>query len=207
MNREAILRRIRAATAVLEKQALPALSPPGSLTCASESAEPRFRSAAIAKGAVVVDVPVRDELPRDVARTLALPAGRRCTLRLNDPALASLPWPSAGIDVRSGPASADDDAALSSALAGVAETGTVVLASEPANPTSLAFLPVTHLVTVDRTSILGTFEEALALMRTIYGRSLPRSVNFISGASRTGDIGGRIVHGAQGPSRLIVFML
>jgi L-lactate dehydrogenase complex protein LldG len=96
--------------------------------------------------------------------------------------------------------------ALSRAIAGVAETGTIVLASGQANPTTLAFLPVTHLVALERTSITATFEEALALLYGIYGRNLPRAVNFISGASRTGDIGGRIVHGAHGPRRLIMFL-
>ncbi|MGE5266159.1 MAG: LutC/YkgG family protein [Deltaproteobacteria bacterium] len=207
MSRETILGRIRAATTANAKPALPVFAAPESLTSSGVTAESRFRSAAIAKGVIVVDVPERAKLPEVVARALAPPAGRRRALRINDPALASLPWQSAGIDALAGAAGADDDAALSRAMAAVAETGTIVLASEPANPTTLAFLPVTHLVTIERESILGTFEDALVLLRKVYGRTLPRSVNFVSGASRTGDIGGRIVHGAQGPGRLVVFLL
>ncbi len=41
-----------------------------------------------------------------------------------------------------------------------------------------------------------------------YGRhAMPRSLNFISGPSRTGDIGGRIVLGAHGPRRLAVIVV
>jgi L-lactate dehydrogenase complex protein LldG len=207
MSRDAILRRIRAATAAAVVPESPVLSAPSSLTSWEGTAETRFRAATIAKGANVVDVPDRAKLPDAVAHVLSPAGGWGRTLRINDPALTSLPWQSAGIDVRNGPATADDEAALSRAIVAVAETGTIVLASEPANPTTLAFLPVTHLVTIERASILGTFEEALARLREIYGRTLPRTVNFVSGASRTGDIGGRIVHGAQGPSRLIVFVL
>ena len=207
MSRETILRRVRAATTATGKPALPAFSAPASLSSSGATAERRFRSAALAKGVTLVDVPETARLPEEVARTFASPPGQRRALRINDPALTSLPWQAAGIDVLNGTAGAHDDAALSRAVAGVAESGTIVLASEPANPALYGFLPVTHLVTLERASILGTFEDALALLRTIYGRNLPRSLNFISGASRTGDIGGRIVHGAQGPARLVVFVL
>ncbi len=202
-----ILRRVRAATPDTGKPTWPVFSAPESLSSSGATAETRFRSAAVAKGVTLVDVPERARLPEEVARALVPAPGRRRTLRVNDPALTSLRWQAAGIDVLTGTAGADDDAALSRAVAGVAETGTVVLASEPANPALYGFLPVTHLVTLERASILGTFEDTLALLRTLYGRNLPRTLNFISGASRTGDIGGRIVHGAQGPARLIVFVL
>jgi L-lactate dehydrogenase complex protein LldG len=100
-----------------------------------------------------------------------------------------------------------DAVTLSRAIAAIAETGTLMLASGVDNPTTLAFLPETHLVAIDRTRILSTFEEATALLRRTYGTNLPRTVNFISGASRTGDIGGRIVHGAHGPRQLFVFLI
>ncbi len=39
------------------------------------------------------------------------------------------------------------------------------------------------------------------------GGTMPRTLNLVTGASRTGDIGGRIVMGAHGPRRLAVFLL
>ena len=39
------------------------------------------------------------------------------------------------------------------------------------------------------------------------GGTMPRTLNLVTGASRTGDIGGRIVMGAHGPRRVAVFLL
>jgi L-lactate dehydrogenase complex protein LldG len=57
---------------------------------------------------------------------------------------------------------------------------------------------------ISRNAIVGALEDAHDILHRRFGTNFPRSVNFISGASRTGDIGGRIVHGAHGPRRLIV---
>jgi L-lactate dehydrogenase complex protein LldG len=89
----------------------------------------------------------------------------------------------------------------------VAETGTLVLASSAANPASLAFLPEFHLVAVPRDGIVASFEDAFARLRARAGPDrFPRAVNLVSGPSRTGDIGGRIVKGAHGPRRLAVLV-
>jgi L-lactate dehydrogenase complex protein LldG len=90
----------------------------------------------------------------------------------------------------------------------VAETGTLVLASGPHNPVTLAFVPDTHLVVVRNETIVGGYEEACKLVEAELGPSvLPRTLNLISGPSRTGDIGGRIVMGAHGPRRLAVILV
>jgi L-lactate dehydrogenase complex protein LldG len=126
-----------------------------------------------------------------------------------DSELAALPWREAwDIERLIGPAEASDGAALSCALAGAAETGTLFLASGPHNPTSLNFLPEAHAVLVAAPDIVGSYEEAFDRLRTIYGEGrLPRSVNLISGPSRTADIEQTIVRGAHGPKRLLVLIL
>ncbi len=89
----------------------------------------------------------------------------------------------------------------------MAETGTLVLASGAANPALLAFLPEIHIVAVARNTIAASFEEAFARLGSeLSPQRWPRAVNLVSGASRTGDIGGRIVKGAHGPRRLAVFI-
>jgi L-lactate dehydrogenase complex protein LldG len=206
MSRDAILGRIRAATAKSKHPPARAATAPASLTVSRDHVQSRFQTAAAEKGVIVVEVAGKENLPEAVARALVSVRDESRHLRINDPELLCLAWEAAGIAVSNGAAGAQDQVALSRAIAGVAETGTIVLASGQANPTTLAFLPVTHLVALERTSITATFEEALALLYGIYGRNLPRAVNFISGASRTGDIGGRIVHGAHGPRRLIMFL-
>jgi L-lactate dehydrogenase complex protein LldG len=79
------------------------------------------------------------------------------------------------------------------------------LVSGAANPTTLNFLPEFHMVLVKASDIVGFYEEAWDRLRGIYDeRTLPRTVNMISGPSRTADIEQTIVKGAHGPRRLYV---
>lgn len=127
----------------------------------------------------------------------------------SDPILAALPWREAwDIERVFGPAEAADGASLSRAVAGAAETGTLFLVSGPDNPTSLNFLPEAHSVLIAAEDIVGSYEEAWDRLRGLYGEGrLPRTVNLISGPSRTADIEQTIVRGAHGPRRLHVLIL
>jgi L-lactate dehydrogenase complex protein LldG len=126
-----------------------------------------------------------------------------------DPVLAALPWREAwDIERNFGPAETSDGATLSRAISAAAETGTLFLVSGPDNPTSLNFLPEAHNVIVAASDIVGAYEEAFDRLRAIYGEGrLPRSLNLISGPSRTADIEQTIVRGAHGPRRLHVLIL
>ena len=126
-----------------------------------------------------------------------------------DAVLASLPWKEAwDIERCFGPASPSDRTSLSRAVVGAAETGTLFLVSGEDNPTTLAFLPETHMVLISAADIVGSYEEAWNRLRSIYGSgALPRSVNLIGGPSRTADIEQTIVRGAHGPRRLHVLIL
>ena len=127
----------------------------------------------------------------------------------NDPALAALPWREAwDIERYFGPAEPGDGATLSHAAAGAAETGTLFLVSGSDNPTSLNLLPEAHTVLIAASDIVGSYEEAWDRLRSVFGEGrLPRSVNLISGPSRTADIEQTIVRGAHGPKRLQVLIL
>lgn len=166
-----------------------------------------FKSFLVAQGTDVIDVTADTEIPAAIATYLG---DRNLPLRVRmgaDPMLASLPW-TGELPRDTGVARPDDTAGLSRALAGVAETGTLVLASGADNPTTLALLPETHLVVVRRETIVGSYEDAVALIAAERGsEALPHALNLISGASRTGDIGGRIVVGAHGPRRLAVILI
>jgi L-lactate dehydrogenase complex protein LldG len=126
-----------------------------------------------------------------------------------DPVLAGLPWREAwDIERDFGPAQPGDRASLSRATVAAAETGTLFLVSGPDNPTTLNFLPDAHTVLIAGADIVGSYEEAFDRLRTIHGEGyLPRTVNLISGPSRTADIEQTIVRGAHGPSRLHVLIL
>ena len=131
-------------------------------------------------------------------------------LRLGaDPVLAALPWREAwDIERDFGPAQPGDRASLSRAAVAAAETGTLFLVSGADNPTTLNFLPEAHTILIAASDIVGSYEEAFDRLRTIHGEGyLPRTVNLISGPSRTADIEQTIVRGAHGPSRLHVLIL
>lgn len=111
------------------------------------------------------------------------------------------------IEVLSGPAEASDAVTLSHAFAAAAETGTLFLKSGPDNPSTLNFMPEHHFVLVRAADIAGSYEEAWALLRqSLGGELLPRTINLISGPSRTADIEQTIVMGAHGPKNLVVFI-
>ena len=159
--------------------------------------------------ATVLRVATDAQIPSAVAGYLR---GQNLALRLRmggDERLQALPWPKEPTLTReSGPAKPDDEVGLAHAIAAVAETGTLVMASGAANPVTLNYLPETHIVVVAAKDIAGTYEAAFDHVRARLGRgTMPRTLNFISGPSRTADIGGRLVVGAHGPRRLCVIIV
>jgi L-lactate dehydrogenase complex protein LldG len=163
-----------------------------------------FKSYLSAQGVDLIELDAASDIPAAIARYLSA-CGLPVRLRSGrNPYFEQLPWASVpALTYKTGPARPDDIAGLSLALAGVAETGTLVLASGPRDPVTLAFVPDAHVVVVSRATIVGSYEDACALIEG----PLPRTINLISGPSRTGDIGGRIVMGAHGPRRLAVLIV
>lgn len=126
-----------------------------------------------------------------------------------DAFLASAPWDKTPSLTRmTGRGQASDAVAVSHAITAAAETGTMFLTSGSDNPTTLNFLPDTHIAIIRGEDILGSYEDAWDRLREIHGkRTMPRTVNLISGASRTADIAQTIVMGAHGPRRLHVIII
>ena len=159
----------------------------------------------------VVRVASDRDVPDAVARYLAaenLPAELKMA---PDPGLEALPWHERPLlQVQRGKAEPGDAVSLTPCLAAVAETGTLMLTSGEATPTTLNFLPDTHIVVVRGWQVVATYEDGWDLLRAqsadkLWG--LPRTVNFITGPSRTGDIEQRIELGAHGPRRLHVILV
>ena len=168
-----------------------------------------FAQHLVGQTATVLDVATAAEIPRTIAGYL-----RRHNLapRLrmgSDERLQQLPWSTEPtLTCEHGHARADDAVSLSHAVSAVAETGTLVMASGAANPVTLNYLPETHIVVVRAADIAGHYEAAFDRVRALLGRgTMPRTLNFISGPSRTADIGGRLVVGAHGPRRLCVIVV
>ena len=83
-----------------------------------------------------------------------------------------------------------------------------MLTSGPDNPTTLNFLPDTHIVVVDAKDIAGDYEAVWQRLRERFGAGLmPRTVNLITGPSRSADIAQILILGAHGPRRLHVLIV
>ena len=112
------------------------------------------------------------------------------------------------LSIRRGRGEGSDQVSVTGAFAGIAETGTVVMASGPDHPVSLNLLPDTHVVVLRESDIVGGYEDVWGRLRARYGKNLmPRTVNTITGPSRTGDIEQAMELGAHGPRRLHILVV
>ena len=165
-----------------------------------------FAAQATAVNATVARVSALDEVPAAVADYLRgenLPTSLKMA---PDPKLEACSWSKAPmLDIAYGKAHPDDQVTVTAAFAGIAETGTLMLASGPESPTTLNFLPDTHIVVLRAAEMVGAYEEAWDRLRAT-GR-MPRSVNFITGPSRSGDIEQTLHLGAHGPRRLHIILV
>jgi L-lactate dehydrogenase complex protein LldG len=159
----------------------------------------------------VARVSSEQDIPAEVARYLAaenLPAE---LVAAPDVSLDAIPWDARPLlRIRRGRAEAHDAVSLTPCLAAVAETGTLMLASGPGTPTTLNFLPDTHIVVLRAGQIVASYEDGWDLIRARGDgnpQALPRTINMITGPSRTGDIEQRIQLGAHGPRRLHVVLV
>lgn len=127
----------------------------------------------------------------------------------SDPAVDALPWDTQPqLERRVGPSDGHDAVSFSRAIAGVAESGTLVLVSGNDNPTTLNFLPDTHIVMVEAKDIVGDYETVWRQIRARNGAAgLPRTVNFITGPSRSADIEQTLILGAHGPRALHILVV
>lgn len=121
-----------------------------------------------------------------------------------DPDLEDISWSNV-FTVQRRAAVGSDHISVTSAFAGVGETGSLVLLSSPRSPTTLNFLPEDHLIVLARSRIVAHVEDVWTRLREETG-GMPRTVNFITGPSKTGDVEQIIQEGAHGPRRLHVIL-
>lgn len=125
------------------------------------------------------------------------------------PLLEGYDWSSQKmLSIRRGRGEGSDQVSVTGAFAGIAETGTVVMASGPDHPVSLNLLPDTHVVVLREADIVGGYEDVWERLRARYGKNrMPRTVNTITGPSRTGDIEQAMELGAHGPRRMHILVV
>lgn len=120
--------------------------------------------------------------------------------------VTKLPWSLCPrLLLRTGAVRPGDRVSVTSTIAGVAETGTLLVASSAATPNALHFLPEIHMAIVHAPDIVGAYEDALA--RLAPSGSLPRAATFITGPSRTADIEKTPQIGVHGPRQLFIVVI
>ena len=119
--------------------------------------------------------------------------------------LAGLSWPADFVH-HPGPAGKDEVLSVTACLAGIAEMGSLLLASGPDSPTTLNFVPDHHLIVLHATQIVRHFEDAWAILRACPS-GMPRATNIVSGPSRTGDVELTLQLGAHGPRSVHVILV
>ncbi|HMD63208.1 MAG TPA: lactate utilization protein [Stellaceae bacterium] len=159
--------------------------------------------------ATVTRVSSAEAVPEAVARYLAAENFPAELVMAPDPSLDAIPWSTWPLlQIRRGRAVAEDRVSLTPCHAAVAETGTLMLISGAQTPTTLNFLPETHIVVVRDDQVVATYEDGWDRLR-IGGptEGLPRVINFITGPSRTADIEQHIELGAHGPRHLHIVLV
>jgi L-lactate dehydrogenase complex protein LldG len=168
-----------------------------------------FREMAIKANATVERLTNYGAVPEAVLRYLR-GKNRPAEIRMgSDDRLALAPWASQKtLTVKSGASDGNDLVGVSHALGGVAETATVALTAGAANPTTINFLPEHHIVVVNADDIAGDLETLWDKLRAVHGKgAMPRTVNLVTGPSRSGDIEQTLLLGAHGPRALHILVV
>lgn len=122
--------------------------------------------------------------------------------------LKGMDWSALGeIELTERVAQAGDMASITSSFAGIAETGTLMLHSSTDSPTTLNFLPDIHMVVLHASTIVGPYEDAWKQLRLAHKGVMPRTVNMITGPSRSADIEQKLQMGAHGPRTLVILLI
>ncbi len=161
----------------------------------------------------VMRVPDGDAVPEAVTSYLAGQNLPSMAVMAPHPELRAIPWSSRPLLLlREGRAEATDQVSVQHGFAAVAETGTLMLPSDPGRPTTLNLLAETEIVVLRTSRVVGAYEEAWDLLRVEHraepsGGFMPRNVMWVTGPSRSADIEQTLELGAHGPRRLHVVLI
>lgn len=171
----------------------------------------KFIAEAEMVNATITRVNTNAEIPQEIAKYLAV---NNLPSRIKHaPSLTHLDWSTTLMEVKQGIGEAMDEVCVTLAYAGIAETGTLVTYSGKQNPTTMNFLPPVHVAVLCAGDITGSYEDVWLKLRSDLDNKkqtasfIPRTVNLITGPSRTGDIQQTLLLGIHGPQRLHIIIV
>ncbi|MBC7951861.1 MAG: lactate utilization protein [Rhodospirillaceae bacterium] len=97
------------------------------------------------------------------------------------------------------------DAAVTTTLGGIAETGTLVLWPTADEPRLMSLLPPIHVALVKAESVVDNLAGLIA--QAGWAKAMPTNAVLISGPSKTADIEQTLAYGVHGPKELIVLVI
>ncbi|MBC6441167.1 MAG: lactate utilization protein [Rhodospirillales bacterium] len=149
--------------------------------------------------AIAEDVP---EAVADYLRGRNLPAEAAIAPH---PDLDAMDWAAGTMTVHKRAPRDADRIGINRAFGAVAETGTLVMASGGDSPATMNFLPEIHIAIVRESEITGSCEDVWDRIRA--RGPVPRTVNMVTGISRTGDIELTVQTGVHGPRYLHIVVV
>ncbi|WP_085315843.1 LutC/YkgG family protein [Derxia lacustris] len=98
------------------------------------------------------------------------------------------------------------DAGFTTTRAGIAETGSLILWPDAAEPRTQSLVPPVHFALADGAKLYANFHEAVT--REGWAASgMPTNALLISGPSKTSDIQQTLAYGAHGPRELVLLLV
>ncbi len=158
-------------------------------------------------GATQETVAAPEAVAAAVAARLARSQMPASVVVATDPTLDGCGWSTVSqLAVRRGVPAPDDLVSVTGAVAGIAETGTLMVRSGPDVSMRLHFLPDLHIAVLDTAAVCGSYEDAFARLRSL-SPDMPRTVSLITGPSRSSDIERILQIGVHGPRALHVILI
>jgi L-lactate dehydrogenase complex protein LldG len=171
----------------------------------ADDAVAQFVKRAVAVNTEILHLPSMADVPAAVADVLR---GKNMPAIIHLPPASpgtELPWQSTpGLTLANAPPG-PDDAALAAAPFAIAETGTLAYTAAPDAPASWHFRAGLEIAVLRAGNILPNLEAVLARVKA--QGAFPRTLNLVTGPSRTGDIEQTLELGAHGPKALVVLIV
>ena len=204
MDRSAFLARVRSRLAGVEK---PASAVPPDWAVEIDDPVARFASELTAVGGKVqrtteADAPwVLAEWPGScvvMTHEPGVPEGLADIVRRSGGRVHE--WPSSAHEI-----ARDATVGVTSALWGVAETGSVLVSSAPPSGRAPGLVPPVHVVFLPTDRIVTTTAELFSRIATMESR--PSALTLVTGPSKSADIGNELMVGVHGPGEFHVVLV
>lgn len=96
-------------------------------------------------------------------------------------------------------------ASVTSTVAGVADTGTLVLLPSPQEPRTLSLIPPVHVAVLKASRLYASLPAAMAALQP--QQAMPTNLLLVTGPSKTADIQLVLAYGAHGPKELVILLV